>query len=89
MSHQTPSNFLGNGLAKSCEENGGAKVTLREHMTKLSSEIGFNPCEFKHDHSEDTVTPEDVVPIKATQHFTPKCKVKLVIKVYVILLQGW
>ena len=47
---------LENGLPKSCEENGGAKVTLREHMTKLWSEIGFNPREFKRGHSEESVT---------------------------------
>ena len=44
--HQTRASCPGEGYAKDCEENGGTRVTLADHMKKLWSDIGFTPSTF-------------------------------------------
>ena len=47
-------NCLGLGIAKDCEEAGGQRVNLSDHMRQVWSEIGFNPTSFSLPDTEDT-----------------------------------
>ena len=44
--HEPARSCLGGGMAKDCDEAGGARVTLSEHMKKTWGEIGFQPASF-------------------------------------------
>ena len=67
--HEIPSKCLGGGLAKDCEEKGGTKVTLREHMEILWKEIGFKPASFTLDNEDNEEN--DEVEIRDARGFTP------------------
>ena len=69
--HQTSVACPGGGWAKTCEEQGGPRVTLREHMRDLWAAIGFKPAEFNLETSEGGEVSEKTVEIKATDQFTP------------------
>ena len=72
--HQTSVACPGGGWAKTCEEKGGPRVTLREHMTDLWAAIGFKPAEFSLETGEGGEVSEKTVEIKATDQFTPPHK---------------
>ena len=67
--HGTPTSCPGGGLAKRCDENGGIKVGLRDHMQALWDEIGFKPAEFTLEN-ENGDADEDVE-IREKEGFTP------------------
>ena len=45
--HQTSKGCPGGGIAKNCEEAGGERIFLQDHMKRVWSEIGFVPSSFK------------------------------------------
>ena len=69
--HQTSSECLGNGIGKTCQENGGEKVKLMDFMIDHWKKIGFSPAEFKLD---DILDNENDVEMKETEFFTPTHK---------------
>ena len=71
--HNTASKCIGGGLAKVCEERGGNKINLRDHMKDLWNDIGFKPDTFTLDKEIENETMEDV-PIKDKANFTPPHK---------------
>ena len=55
--HSTSQVCPGGGIAKDCQEAGGRKVLLSEHMRNVWATIGFNPTNFElpdSDSSNDT-----------------------------------
>ena len=68
--HQTSQVCPGESWAKKCEENGGQKVKLLDHMKSLWQEIGFNPSKFQLEDVENVDYTADVQ-IKDT-NFTPE-----------------
>ena len=72
--HRTPLNCPGAAWAKTCEEKGGNKVTLRDHMKALWAEIGFKPEDFKLDYDESEENLNADVEIKENGQFTPPHK---------------
>ena len=69
--HKVPSACPGGGIARTCDERGGQKIGLREHMDSLWVEIGFKPADFTLEN-EDEESPE--VEIRENQGFTPPFK---------------
>ena len=80
----------GEGLAKLCQENGGQRVPLIEHMRSLWTHIGFTPTSFELNSDFEEMDVEEVVfhqgdkPISKTQestrvkpHFSNESKQKL------------
>ena len=51
--HSSAYHCPGGALAKICEEKGGARITLIDHMKKLWSEINFSPNSFELPESVD------------------------------------
>lgn len=41
--HQTADNCKGEAVAKNCDENGGTKVDLLDHMKNHWKNVGFKP----------------------------------------------
>ena len=71
---RTSNGCPGGGLAKRCEENGGGRITLRDHMQALWEEIGFKPAEFTLENEDNEV--DDDVEIRDKEGFTPPHKTK-------------
>ena len=59
----------GGGWARSCDQKGGSRVELRDHMRQLWSNIGFNPDKFESDRASDDAADLDVL------SFTPPARV--------------
>ena len=51
--HEPARTCPGGGIAKDCEEAGGTRINLNEHMEKVWSEIGFQPSNFYLPQGED------------------------------------
>ena len=64
--HQTAEICKGEAIAKDCEENGGPRIHILEHMKHLWNLVGFEPLNFTLDDDEET----DNINIKNT--VTPK-----------------
>ena len=52
--HKTARDCLGAGIARECEDQGGVRVHLADHMKHLWAEIDFNPTSFELPDSDDT-----------------------------------
>ena len=66
--HQTAENCKGNAVAKDCEENGGARVNILDHMRIVWESVGFRPTEFNLE-TKDDINDAD---IRDKEKFTPK-----------------
>ena len=66
--HKTSGGCLGSGIAKECEDKGGIRVQLSDHMRQVWSEIGFCPTTFELPESMDGMSEGDV-PIAASNNF--------------------
>ena len=66
--HGTPRMCLGKGIAKDCQEAGGDRVHLTEHMKRIWQDIGFNPSSFELPHGEENDDEKDQ-PIAETDRF--------------------
>ena len=51
--HQSSINCVGGSFAKQCEENGGPKIKLVDHMRVLWQSVGFVPDDLKFEETED------------------------------------
>ena len=51
--HQSSNSCLGGGVAKECEEQGGNRISLFDHMRQLWAKINFNPTSFKLPEDND------------------------------------
>ena len=51
--HKTARDCQGAGIARECEDQGGVRVHLADHMKHLWAEIGFNPTSFELPDSDD------------------------------------
>ena len=71
--HRTATTCPGSGLAQACENNGGNKVSLKDHMQALWEEIGFKPAEFKVEGENND---SEEVEIRENQGFTPLHKAR-------------
>ena len=67
--HQTSKDCPGGGIAKNCEEAGGERVLLKDHMKRVWSEIGFVPANFK---LSEILECENDQPIASTKYFPRK-----------------
>ena len=59
----------GRGWAKSCEQNSGVRVELREHMRQLWSDIGFSPENFEQKDDNG-----DISELGVHSHLTPPAR---------------
>ena len=75
--HQTSLACPGGGWAKICEEKGGPRVTLREHMGNLWATIGFKPAEFNLETNTGGEVSEKTIEIKESGQFTPPHRSRL------------
>ena len=66
--HKISSDCLGGGIGKLCQEKGGEKVKLSDHMAEHWGKIGFKPNEFTLD--EETEIDNDIE-LKEAGNFTP------------------
>ena len=57
--HQTSRGCPGKGIARECQEAGGGRVNLYDHMRTLWQEIGFQPSSFKLPGSDDEASEGD------------------------------
>ena len=74
--YSTASSCPGDAIARSCEVNQGAKISLVDHMKNYWEEIGFKPADFKLVEVE-AADCDDIfedLPIKENEKFTPKHK---------------
>ena len=69
--HQTADNCKGEAVAKNCEENGGTRVDLLDHMKNLWKNVGFQPKDFHLNTEDDT----NDATIKDKLKFSPKIAV--------------
>ena len=69
--HKSAHECPGGALAKICEEKGGVRLSLADHMRKTWSEIGFQPQSFKLPDSVDEVHD---IPISDLLHFENSAK---------------
>ena len=53
--HQGSGQCKGGGVAKECEELGGSRVYLSDHMKSLWSKVNFNPTSFKLPEDTDDI----------------------------------
>ena len=67
--HGDSRSCMGGGWARSCEQNGGVKVDLRDHMRQLWLNIGFSP-----DNFEDKDGGDDVNELDVHSSFTPPAR---------------
>ena len=51
--HRTSRTCLGGGIAKECDQAGGGRMHLNDHMRKIWSEIGFVPSSFELPTNEE------------------------------------
>ena len=64
--HKSAHDCPGGAIAKICEENGGGRLSLADHMRKIWSEIGFSPQSFE---LPDSVNDVHDIPISNLVNF--------------------
>ena len=69
--HQSADKCKGDAVAKNCEENGGTKVELQDHMRNLWNKTGFQPHSFQLDLGENATQSTNDATIKNTTKFSP------------------
>lgn len=67
--HQGPRSCPGKGLARECQQAGGERVNLYDHMRRLWADIGFEPSSFTLPVNDDTTSESDK-PINESSRFT-------------------
>ena len=70
--HKTARNCSGGGIARDCEDQGGVRIHLSDHMKQLWAEIRFTPTSFELPESDDG---EGDKPIADSSNFQRLAKV--------------
>ena len=69
--HKPARQCQGGGLARNCEEAGGARIHLHDHMRKVWEEVGFVPSSFELPSNEEDNRENDQ-PIAASERLERK-----------------